>query len=191
VISVGLILWDPSMGFAYRAYQNTSAVSYEDDGISMFLQGTATKSFFIKKLFTASYYKGDDNTPASLASLPQHMVINNFIKVSKETLFDVLKDRFKMSMSRNQFQHFYPDLVRMHQCLFDLKPGDTIEITYLPDIGTKIFHNDRLMGIIPGQNFGTRFFNIWVGEKPFDRRLKKKMVGNDSAPFVLISRNNE
>lgn len=187
LISTFFMVSKPFIVYAYTLSENCLSNNYQDNGISMFLQGSGTKSILIMKLFTASYYKAKTNNFLNISTIPQHIKIKNFINVSKEKISDIIEQQFKISMNESEFNQFKSDLQLMNQCLVDLKSGDQMSITYLPNVGTKIFHNDCLIGIIPGQKFGTQFFNIWVGQKPFDRKLKDQILGENRSNLALLN----
>ena len=57
-----------------------------------------------------------------------------------------------------------------------IQKGDIFEIVYLPNVGTKVIKNQKLVGIIKGLSFKQALFKIWIGKKPAQESLKKAML---------------
>ncbi|GBE15069.1 MAG TPA: hypothetical protein ENH32_08560 [Proteobacteria bacterium] len=49
--------------------------------------------------------------------------------------------------------------------------------TYEPGKGTSIFLSGEDKGFIEGRDFMKALFKVWFGEKPFDKHLKKGLLG--------------
>ena len=58
--------------------------------------------------------------------------------------------------------------------LGDLKPGDTIDLDWLPGRGTQLSRNGKVIGTaVPGEDLYGAVMRIFVGDHPIDRRMKK------------------
>ncbi len=55
--------------------------------------------------------------------------------------------------------------------------GDRYTIDYIPGQGTSVSKNGVLLGTIEGEDFKTALLEIWLGNKPADKNLKKGMLG--------------
>ena len=55
--------------------------------------------------------------------------------------------------------------------------GDRYLFDYLPSAGTRIARNGELLGIIPGEDFKDALLEIWLGNHPADKGLKRGMLG--------------
>ena len=56
--------------------------------------------------------------------------------------------------------------------------GDVIYLDYIPGTGTRVTINNERKGEIPGSDFNNALMDIWLGEEPADRKLKKAMLGD-------------
>ena len=66
-----------------------------------------------------------------------------------------------------------PRLAAMIDDLGDLKPGDTLDLDYVPDKGVSLRYNDKAVGgPLPGEDLYRAVLKIFVGEQPVDRRMK-------------------
>jgi hypothetical protein len=59
-----------------------------------------------------------------------------------------------------------------------VKDGDVITLDYLPDTGTLINLNGKLLGIVQGIAFNRALLKIWLGNEPVQKNLKKAMLGS-------------
>ena len=57
------------------------------------------------------------------------------------------------------------------------KKNDIYDIIYIPEQGVSVYIKGELKGTIKGLDFKKAVFSIWLGEKPADSNLKKKMLG--------------
>src|ERR1019366_4316846 len=64
----------------------------------------------------------------------------------------------------------------LEQAIPDLTKGDVIDLTWEPGGGTLVRCQGGTM-IIPGKDFGDALFAVWLGPKPFDANLKRKLLG--------------
>lgn len=59
----------------------------------------------------------------------------------------------------------------------DVSNGTMLTAVFLPEEGTKFFEQDRLLGLVRGQEFARRFSDIWLGEKTSEPELRRKLLG--------------
>lgn len=59
----------------------------------------------------------------------------------------------------------------------DLKPGDTLDLDFIPDKGVSLRLNDKLMGQpVAGDDLYRCVLKIFVGDQPVDRRMKEGLL---------------
>jgi len=59
----------------------------------------------------------------------------------------------------------------------DLKPGDTLDLDFIPDKGVSLRLNDKLIGLpVSGDDLYRCVLKIFVGEHPVDRRMKEGLL---------------
>jgi hypothetical protein len=99
-------------------------------------------------------------------------------KVSSKKLLDAWREGFEKNQSQetqaqlqdriDQFYGFFSeDAVAEDQFVFDFVPGE----------GTRISKNGALLGTIAGEDFSNALLEIWLGNHPADKQLKKGMLG--------------
>ena len=61
----------------------------------------------------------------------------------------------------------------------ELNKQDIIDISYDPAVGTTVEKDGKVTATIPGLDFKKAVFGIWLCEKPCQKDLKEKMLGNN------------
>lgn len=80
-------------------------------------------------------------------------------------------------MPAGDFRRVRARIDSLSDIFVDLKAGDLFTMTYIPGTGTRFEHNGRVLGTVPGADFGKGIFATWVGERPFDRSVKRQVLG--------------
>jgi hypothetical protein len=55
--------------------------------------------------------------------------------------------------------------------------GGVVQLDYLPDVGTRVWLNQRLLGTVAGEAFNRSVLKIWLGDHPTQADLKKALLG--------------
>ncbi len=58
--------------------------------------------------------------------------------------------------------------------------GDEIWIDYLPEIGTRVSINGKVIQTIQGKDFYNAFLRAWLGKYPVNKKLKEAMLDTAS-----------
>jgi hypothetical protein len=66
-------------------------------------------------------------------------------------------------------------LDRLHALYKDVKVGDRYRLTYAPGTGMTLSHNGQDLGTIPGADFATDYFGIWLGNDPLNASFRDQM----------------
>ncbi len=62
-------------------------------------------------------------------------------------------------------------------CFKGLHNHDVFNFVYLPGKGVQVIRNDKAISLIQGLKFKRALFGIWLGSKPVQKDLKKRMLG--------------
>lgn len=58
-----------------------------------------------------------------------------------------------------------------------VKPGDVLDLDYVPDVGVQLRYNEQPVGVpVPGEDLYRVVLKIFVGEKPVDKRMKEGLL---------------
>lgn len=157
------------------------APQHREEGIEMTLQGTGVKTVAFFKAFAAGFYQKEMNQDLLLDAVPKRIEVEYFVNIPGKKLNNYTIERMKLNINAQEFSQIKAEIALMGKYFVDLNPGDRFSLTFIPGIGTKFAHNGRLTGIIKGDAFARALFAVWIGEKPFDEKLKRQILGEGAA----------
>jgi hypothetical protein len=148
------------------------------DNRSFKLVGTGVKRFFLMRAFVAGLYL-ESATPENdvLGDVSRHLEVEYFLNIPAIRLSAFTENYMKKNSTALEWAEIQAEVHEMRRYFVDLVPGDRFSLTYLPESGTTFSHNGRMTGVIPGSVFGRKLFSVWFGNEPFDRGLKKQILG--------------
>ena len=161
--------------------ENGFSKVYVDEGVDMTLQGTGIKSVAFIKAFKAGFYRGAQEREEVIWESPKRIEVEYFVNIPAQRMAKYTIKKMKVNTTEEEFQQIFPRVQNMETYFVDLKPGDRYSLTYIPGKGTKFAHNNQVTGIIEGSDFAKALFSVWIGDKPFDKRIKKQILGIDSS----------
>jgi hypothetical protein len=141
----------------------------------------ARTAMFMRFYLAALYVEKASHEAAGLLGpdRPREARLAILKDVSRERFLDAAKAGFEKNTPSPS-----PDLqARMDTFLAlipPLKPGDTLNFTYVPGTGTRIHGSAVKATTIPGKDFADALFKIWLGGHPADGDLKSGLLGNAS-----------
>jgi hypothetical protein len=104
----------------------------------------------------------------------------NFIykEVAQEKLLEGWREGFNKNQSEESLRKLQ-ERIDQFNGFFDSSAvaGDRYRFEYDPASGTRVSKNDSLLGVIPGNDFSNALLEIWLGNYPADKGLKKGMLG--------------
>ncbi len=175
-----------SLSFSGQA-KELAGVTVEDQLTSanneqLILNGMGLRENFWLDIYVGSLYLAkQSNNVAEILSQPHALRIQlDFIysKVSSENLIKAWKEGFEKNQSVEKlkvlqekidiFYGFFEESANKH---------DQYIIDYVPGQGTNVSKNNVLLGNISGEDFKNALVEIWLGNFPADKNLKKGMLG--------------
>ena len=164
---------------AYAGIDNSVYFSkyHQAEGHTLELQGTGIKTMLLFDAFAAAFYQSGDFNGDNLGLFPKRIEVEYFITIPGERLKNYTVSKMKDNVTREEFKQISGKVELLEEYFVDLEPGDRFSLTYIPGLGTKFAHNGELTGIIDGSKFAHALFSVWVGKKPFDKKLKVKIMG--------------
>jgi len=148
---------------------------------SLILNGAGfRKKLFIKVYAGGLYLQEKQSDPGVIIEADEPMAIRmHFVyhKVSGKKLIKAWNEGFEKATEGNvaslksrieTFNSFFKE---------DAKKNDIYDLIYIPGHGVDVYIKRALAGTVQGLDFKKALFAIWLGDKPADSRLKKKMLG--------------
>jgi len=144
--------------------------------------GLRTRAFF--KVYAAGLYvpqKSGDAAALLAQDGPRRMSIGMLRDVDAATFASSLIEGLKSNHTEQQLAALGPQIEQMQATLKGIgeaKKGDTIQLDWIPESGTRIVVNGQPRGEpISGPAFFTALLRIWLGDKPADSSLKRALLG--------------
>lgn len=175
------------LGCAIASAAEISGVFIDDQvetqhGDTLLLNGSGLREKFWVDVYVGSLY-----LPARSADVGEILSKPGPLRIQldfvyKEVAADRLLESWREGFEKNQddaalgalkarieqfYGYFSSSAVDRDQYRFDYHPGS----------GTSISRNGRLLGLIPGEDFRNALVEIWLGNHPADKDLKKAMLG--------------
>ena len=98
--------------------------------------------------------------------------------VSRDNLIEAWQEGFENNQKAETLQTLQADLERLYAMFEgDAVKGDQFIFDYSPGKGVSIIINGTQVGQIEGRVFKDALLDIWLGNKPADKDLKRAMVG--------------
>ena len=138
------------------------------------------KKFFIKVYAAGLYLKEKQTDPQKIMDADKPMAIRmHFVysEVSSKKLVDAWNEGFLNGTGGN-IAPIKTEIDMFNACFSqEAKKNDIYDIIYIPEQGIGVYIKGELKGTIKGLDFKKAVFSIWLGEKPADAKLKKRMLG--------------
>jgi hypothetical protein len=148
-------------------------------GQNLVLNGAGVRKKFFFKIYVGALYLPRRTSAAeeALGMEGPKRVLMHFVykKVTADQLVDGWNEGFEKNRAPEDLR---PLLERFNAMFGDVRKGDEILLDYLPGKGTQVTIRGENKGLIPGEDFYRALLNIWLGDKPADKGLKKAMLGD-------------
>lgn len=138
------------------------------------------KKFFVKVYIGALYTEKLARTRDEVVSLDgPNRVMMHFLheEVSSEKLVAAWSEGFEENLSEEDFEKLRPLIDKFNAMFPTVREGDVVNIDYIPGTGTRVTINGEKKGVIAGREFNRALLDIWLGEEPASKKLKKAMLG--------------
>ena len=158
------------------------AESKAENGEILVLNGAGLREKFWVDVYVGSLYLPTaSNDVAEILSKPEPWRIQlDFVykEVAQEKLLDSWREGFEKNQSAETLQQLQTRIGAFYG-FFDSSAvaKDQFWFDYQPGVGTRVSKNQQSLGVIPGADFGNALLEIWLGNHPADKGLKKAMLG--------------
>lgn len=149
--------------------------------VDLTLNGAGIRKKFIVSVYVAGLYLPKRTSEARTAIeadvTKQIRMVFVYKKVGREQLVEAWNEGF-FNNSQERLDALRERIDRFNSWFaVDMHKGDEIVFTYQPGNGTTVSINGTEQGTIPGADFMTALWSVWLGDNPADQRLKEAMLG--------------
>ena len=150
------------------------------DGKVLKLNGAGVRKKMMFKVYVAALYVETPSKDAAtlissgqIKSMQLHMLRN----VEGAKVSGAVADGFALN-SKAALPKLQSRLDRFAKMIPDMKEGEEIVMTWVPDKGTEISVRGTNAGTIEGRDFADALFSVWLGPSPVQDDLKAALTGN-------------
>jgi Chalcone isomerase-like len=149
------------------------------EGKALKLNGAGLRKKAIFKVYVAALYveiPSKDSAALLAANGIKSMRLHILRSLKGSQVSDAIAEGFERN-SKDQVPKLKPRLDKLSAMIPDVKEGDEIALTWVPDKGTvvSVLGTDR--GTIEGRDFADALFAVWLGPDPVQDDLKKALLG--------------
>ncbi len=149
------------------------------DGKTLKLNGMGLRKKFLFKVYVAGLYvENPSRDAATLVSSNQikSMRLHMLRDVEGAKISGAIADGFALNSSA-ALPQLKARLDQLAKLIPDVKEGEEIALTWVPDKGTEVAVRGTNAGTIEGRDFADALFAVWLGPKPVQEDLKKALAG--------------
>jgi hypothetical protein len=130
------------------------------------------------KVYVAGLYLAPGAEPEDvLQDVPKRLEIEYLRGFSAEQFIKVTNAKIADNVDPDTFQKLRPQIDRLNSLYREVESRDRYALTYVPGAGTELALNGEPLGVVEGADFASAVFAIWLGPRPVDKRLKRKLLG--------------
>jgi len=148
------------------------------DGKTLSLIGAGIRNKWMFNVYVGALYAEKPTfNAANLIKSEQikRMDLHLLRDVGKDKIVESIREGFE-KQSKAQMPALQARLDQLAAAVPDLKKGDTLSLTYVPDKGV-VVGGAAKETVIPGKDFADALFSVWLGPDPVDGDLKRKLLG--------------
>lgn len=170
---------DPSCGQSCAGVELPSAIML--DGAKLCLNGLGLReaTFLNVDVYLAGLYvtqRSRDGEQIANSDLPKLMRLRFVRDVTQSEMAEAISDGFERNAG-GAYPKLKERIDRFTAALPRLKVGDTLTLSYRPQRGVEVSHGGKRLIEIPGRDFATVLFRIWLGSKPPNAGLRTGLLG--------------
>jgi hypothetical protein len=150
------------------------------DGKELRHNGSGIRRKFVVKVYVGSLYLPAPSSDAAAivaADAPKSVQLRFMRDVTKAQMMDAFREGFRAN-SAAEADKLMARLDKLGTGLpAEMKEGSLLQISYLPGKGSVVQAQGGSEVAIEGKDFADALFRNWLGPKPADDGLKKRMLG--------------
>lgn len=153
------------------------ARSYRVGEVQLPLRGAGSYQYLLWKLYDAALYL-PHNTSATEVLDPQTPRALKIIYEREISAQQFIKSSVKIlgkNYTSQQLEAIQAKLNLINSWYEDVKAGDSYDLVYQPDKGTSLIRDGNILGTIPGGQFASIYFSIWLGPKAKCQSLNQQL----------------
>jgi hypothetical protein len=174
LISIGLFAVS-----SISANETPQAIEYQDN--KLVLNGQGTRVVFFMKVYQGSLYLEARSSDAEQIVNDNAPMAIRIDVTSEMVTADAMKKALSEGLEKSTNNDTGPISKEIEQLSSafnsSVSSGDFYEFIFIPEIGTHVLKNNKLVELVPGLDFKKAFFGIFLSKNPIQKNLKNAMLG--------------
>ena len=152
--------------------------SHTNGGQRLLLNNVALMRYkIVIKAMVSALYLGEGVKPAEvLKDVPKRIEIHYFWNLEGKEIAKAADKLLAENISTTRLESIRVEINEMNALYENVKPGDRYTLTYIPGVGTELALNGKKKGLVPGAEFASAYFSIWLGKKPMDVAMRDTLL---------------
>ena len=121
------------------------------------------------------YKPGDIPIDELLENVPKRLEYYFFVDMLAN---DFQRTGFQLmakNIGEEKAKSFTRELEAFNELYQDVKAGQRYTITFVPGKGLEMALDGKILGLVPGDAFGSAYLSIWLGPDPVSKGLQEGM----------------
>jgi len=154
------------------------------EGVDLVLNGAGLRNFLFLDVYVMALYlpkRLSDANAVLKQDLPRSVKITLLRDVSAERDVGFLMAGLEANNTPDELAAIHVQLeqfLRLMRALGTISKGSVLQLDYLPNVGTRVWLNQRLLDTVPGAAFNRSMLKIWLGDQPTQENLKRALLGD-------------
>ena len=108
--------------------------------------------------------------------VPKKLELSYFRKIEAEGFARASDNLLRKNLTQAEYLKISERLNLFYGLFQDVVPGDRYSIVYIPEYGTELRLNNKALGYVPGHDFATAYFGIWLGGQPINKKFRDQLL---------------
>lgn len=175
----GALLLRASAASSHEASRTAFAESHEAGDVRMTLRGTSLlRVGMIFNVYVAGLFVAEsEDTRRVLDDVPKRLEIAYLRRVRARDIVSTGHDILRRHLAAGEFARLEPRIAEIGRAYADVKQGDRYALTYVPGRGSTLSLNGRDLVTIPGADFASAYFGIWLDARTEYPDLRTGLLG--------------
>lgn len=176
--ALALALAASSLALEVAGVQVPETVTAE--GKTLKLNGAGLRKKLLFKVYVAALYvetPSKDGAAVISSSEIKRMRLSILRSLKGSQVSEAISEGFERN-SKDQMPRLQDRLKKLGAMIPDVKEGDEIAFTAVPDKGVQVTVRGTDRGTIEGRDFADALFSVWLGPNPVEEDLKKALLGS-------------
>lgn len=164
---------------ALHVSQQEFVEEFKNNDVQLVLMGAGLQRFTVMKMAAVGLYLPKDIERESLLEDgPRRVEIVFLQRVSEHEMHQFMQKHISANWKSDAVDALSERLSTFLELVGETAVEERHAYTYVPGQGTTVEINGTNVGMIPGEDFAYGLFSAYIGAKPADTRLKRKLMGS-------------